>query len=361
MIKQDINGKRFGKLIVLNGDLPHKKALVRCDCGKEFLAMRTMLFTGKTNKCSSFICSGRTKDLSGQRFGNLLVIKLIGKIKDKWSWECICDCGKICTIPTTMLLKGRLTHCGCLKSKNISIGKMGLDETTIINTIISHYKANAKRRNIKFNLSYSNVLDLINKECYYCGVVASNTLKIKRLYEDLLFHYNGIDRMDSNKDYQFDNCITACKFCNSAKGNLSDKEFIELSKRISENFGKNTISTDPITKDKLKFLNKRYIISKYRAKTANLSFLLSKEEFGRMMKSKCHYCGFDNSNVVYNKNKSEKFLCNGIDRIDSNIGYISTNCVPCCKICNRAKLTTYYKDFVLKMNNIWKRFSNEKI
>jgi len=38
-------------------------------------------------------------------------------------------------------------------------------------------------------------------------------------------------------------------------------------------------------------------------------------------------------------------LVNGIDRINSNIGYIEGNVVPCCKHCNRAKNTMSDSEF----------------
>ena len=51
-------------------------------------------------------------------------------------------------------------------------------------------------------------------------------------------------------------------------------------------------------------------------------------------------------------NEVAKF--NGIDRIDSNIGYTVNNCVPCCTICNHMKndLTTdeFYNHIKLLYN-----------
>jgi len=36
----------------------------------------------------------------------------------------------------------------------------------------------------------------------------------------------------------------------------------------------------------------------------------------------------------------------GIDRINNNVGYESGNCVPCCNICNRAKLNRDKNAFI---------------
>jgi esterase/lipase superfamily enzyme len=70
---------------------------------------------------------------------------------------------------------------------------------------------------------------------------------------------------------------------------------------------------------------------KYNANKRGIIFNISQEEFNKFFKMKCTYCG--------------SFLegCNGIDRINSNKGYFSENCTPCCKICNFMKLD-YTKD-----------------
>ena len=76
--------------------------------------------------------------------------------------------------------------------------------------------------------------------------------------------------------------------------------------------------------------------------------------FSLLSKSKCKYCGLDHSKEIedrLNESKNKKRLSNevlkinGIDRIDSNIGYTKENCVPCCKFCNFAKHTMNEHEF----------------
>ena len=56
------------------------------------------------------------KDLTGQRFGNLLVVDLAPKIKPKVTrWNCICDCGSLVAIEATKMLSGNTKSCGCYK------------------------------------------------------------------------------------------------------------------------------------------------------------------------------------------------------------------------------------------------------
>ena len=77
----------------------------------------------------------------------------------------------------------------------------------------------------------------------------------------------------------------------------------------------------------------RYNIYKKNAKRRGFVFNLTKEEFYTLTSLNCHYCGDFNN-------------YNGIDRIESNIGYIEDNCVPCCEYCNKMKLD-YSTDFWL--------------
>ena len=47
--------------------------------------------------------------------------------------------------------------------------------------------------------------------------------------------YNGIDRLDNNIGYLYDNCATACKRCNFLKGTLNSGDFIEAIAQILRN------------------------------------------------------------------------------------------------------------------------------
>ena len=59
----------------------------------------------------------------------------------------------------------------------------------------------------------------------------------------------------------------------------------------------------------------------------------------------------ENSYTTHNKFITERELTgdiywNGIDRVDSSLGYINENCVSCCRTCNYAKLEMNIKDFL---------------
>ncbi len=60
----------------------------------------------------------RPLDLNGSRFGKLLVIG-ISPFRENGAiaWECKCDCGKLITTRGSRLKEGRVKSCGCLVSE----------------------------------------------------------------------------------------------------------------------------------------------------------------------------------------------------------------------------------------------------
>jgi len=58
-------------------------------------------------------------DLTGKRFGRLLVIDTVKEKTYKIKWICLCDCGNTST-PTTNSLKNGTKSCGCLAKEIVS-------------------------------------------------------------------------------------------------------------------------------------------------------------------------------------------------------------------------------------------------
>lgn len=70
----------------------------------------------------------------------------------------------------------------------------------------------------------------------------------------------------------------------------------------------------------------RLAVLRSRALRAGLEVTLTLEEFEELCGTECSYCG---GNLPATGS--------GIDRINSSIGYIKSNCRACCGTCNRAK------------------------
>jgi hypothetical protein len=71
------------------------------------------------------------------------------------------------------------------------------------------------------------------------------------------------------------------------------------------------------------------------AQRRRIKWELSKETFAKLLFSNCVYCGCSPSTFLESAN--HRGFVNGVDREDNTDGYVEDNCVPCCKICNRAK------------------------
>lgn len=84
-------------------------------------------------------------------------------------------------------------------------------------------------------------------------------------------------------------------------------------------------------------------------------FSLSLEKFVALITASCHYCGCPPTVLTAGISKSKsgkirrawasRIAKNGIDRIDSRLGYVDGNVVTCCLRCNIAKGVLSYDDF----------------
>ena len=92
-------------------------------------------------------------------------------------------------------------------------------------------------------------------------------------------------------------------------------------------------------------LHSSFLTYKNAAKQRGITFKLSENQFEEITAKNCYYC---NSEPVEKKKKREftSRKLNGIDRIDSSIGYEFNNCVPCCKKCNYIKHIMSYDEMI---------------
>lgn len=61
---------------------------------------------------------GERKDLTGRRFGKLVVLSQTEKRMDGGSivWRCRCDCGQFAEVSARRLIRGKVRSCGCLSA-----------------------------------------------------------------------------------------------------------------------------------------------------------------------------------------------------------------------------------------------------
>ena len=88
------------------------------------------------------------------------------------------------------------------------------------------------------------------------------------------------------------------------------------------------------------------------AKLRNYCFELSIDDFMKIIKQKCHYCGSEPFQVKKKEGSRCSTIYNGIDRKDNSKGYTLENAVPCCKFCNLAKSTYPAEELIAWINRI---------
>lgn len=140
-------------------------------------------------------------DLTGQRFGRLLVIKKCGRKGRSVAWLCRCDCGSEKIMKGCALLRG-VQSCGCLRKDKLleRISRHGLCGQRIYGIWAGMLQrcSNQKQRNYsRYGGRGITVCDEWRQdfEAFYNWAMAHG-------YKDGL----TIDRIDNDKGYYPDNC-----------------------------------------------------------------------------------------------------------------------------------------------------------
>ena len=151
----------------------------------------------------------RGRDLTGQKFGRLTVIKCIGRSKDRQKlWLCKCECGKLKESKTTYLTSGDTTSCGCYRKeceiknfsaywKNTSIKK----QYPRLYRIWTGMKTRCYNKNNE-NFKYYGLRNIKVCDEWKNNFINFKDWAIKNGYDDNL----TIDRIDVNKNYCPENC-----------------------------------------------------------------------------------------------------------------------------------------------------------
>lgn len=158
-------------------------------------------------------------------------------------FTCICVCGETFESRADDIKKGAARSCGCKTSEFMSISHSLPEDIVAVNILYRRYFQTAKKRDILFSLTTDEFKQLIFKDCVYCGspprrvkICGSEKWNVKERFVS----YNGIDRVDNNKEYVIDNCVSCCYICNGAKSDLSLEDFqIWINQLVSFVNGKN--------------------------------------------------------------------------------------------------------------------------
>jgi hypothetical protein len=182
----DLTGQRFGRLVALCRQSPYRtkdiRWLCQCDCGEQRSVVGASLRRGLQKSCGCLrreIIAAVSRerplhDLTGRRFGRLIVVSLAPKRGGNRSWLCRCDCGRETAVFARSLLSGVSGSCGCGSPYR---KKHGLSRTKAYKA--SHASLRRARKRYS-QVEPINLLDILVRDgwrCYICGIETPEHLR----------------------------------------------------------------------------------------------------------------------------------------------------------------------------------------
>lgn len=174
------------------------------------------------------------KNLIGQKFGKWTVIQDAYQKNRRHLWLCECSCLESTRrlIPQFCLLSGRSKSCGCRRrelSKENSASWKG--EGKVSGKAWCSIKSSATAREIPFEISIGDVWELFQKQSGRCAL-SDIPLDFDTKW-DMEDGNASLDRIDSSKGYVLNNLQWVDKRINYMKRTLSNEEFVELCKLVT--------------------------------------------------------------------------------------------------------------------------------
>ncbi|MCK9459559.1 MAG: hypothetical protein M0R80_07965 [Proteobacteria bacterium] len=236
----------------------------------------------------------KSKLKAGEKYGHLILVKKLPE-QDKhgsYFWECRCECGKTKIVSSGKVRRG--DSCGCVQRAVIKerslVGKK-FGRLLVVEQVSGRTK-------------FGNRLYLCKCDCGKQKVLPSHSLKVKG----------------------------GSKSCGC----------------LAEELGLTKLPTGEGA------FNQLFLTYKISAKRRRIKFDISKEEFKELTKLNCHYCGSHPKQVFTRRGGNGSYIYNGVDRVDSLLGYSTKNCVPCCGDCNEMKNDRSSDEFVAHILKIVK-------
>lgn len=207
----DLTGQRFGRLVVINRIDDKRQGtfwLCKCDCGNKKIAETRNLRRGLTKSCGCLhneqLRERKLIDLSGQKFGRLLVLERAENHGRETYWKCRCDCGNIKEINGAKLKNGHTKSCGCLSKETTSemFKTHGMSNTRLYRIYKKMYRRCYKLKTKWFENYGGRGITICQEWIGEQGFENFAEWSMKNGYADNL----SIDRKDNDKGYSPDNC-----------------------------------------------------------------------------------------------------------------------------------------------------------
>ena len=164
----------------------------------------------------------------------------------------------------------------------------------------------------------------------------------------VVLKYSGVDKRRQS--------LFLCR-CDCGKDTIVKGTSLRSGRTKSCGCLRNTTGVTAKLPDGISARNALFCQYKKNAEYRDYEFSLTLEQFSNLTHGECYYCGDSPKSIYKSYRSTGDYIYNGIDRIDNSIGYTIDNCVPCCGICNKMKLTLGVKEF---LNHIIKIYNRHK-
>lgn len=145
----------------------------------------------------------RKIDLTGMRFGNLIVLEECGRKRKEVQWKCLCSCGNITYVPGYCLRTEHTTSCGCMKGKKTPKSFRYIHNKDHINRAYTNMKTRCYNPNYYLFKHYGGKgITICDEWIGKDGFENFYKWSMQNGYKPSL----SIDRIDNSKGYSPDNC-----------------------------------------------------------------------------------------------------------------------------------------------------------
>jgi hypothetical protein len=194
----DLTGQKYGRLLVVSiagrDAFGRVKWNCKCECGNNYVAISNHLRTGNTKGCG---CLAVAPDITGQKFGRLTAIAKVSSYRGRWRWRC--DCGNELVARRSHVKSGATTSCGCYFRERMAevFTTHGMSHTTEYNIWSSMHARCSNENNEHFSDYGGRGID-----------VCERWNKFSNFLADMGHRPNGLtlDRIDNGKGYSPENC-----------------------------------------------------------------------------------------------------------------------------------------------------------
>lgn len=209
--KNDLTGRKIGRLKILEPIAGGGKWLCECECGKQIIKPAGNILPNNHNSCSKkcyekFMAS---KEI-GKRYGRLTIIALNEVKKSRRYFECLCDCGKKSIISQNCLHNGTTKSCGCLHIEtSAKLGKLLPHEKGPANPAWRHGKTPEEkliRRSIPYKIWQGKIKERFEYTCQKCLI---------KTYDKFQCHHMLNFSEHPNLRFDVDNGILFCRDCHT--------------------------------------------------------------------------------------------------------------------------------------------------